>query len=225
MTEKYLLGLLAVIAVLLAALQPGFGFWMREEIGRSGMASADELHSENAALKAQLARREVAQYELPNFLKKTTIVEVYSRYPFGLKSEFLVNAGGKDGVRVGQPALFREVFVGIVTKVFDHAAIIETLFDARAKYAVRVGSKGINALLEGGNEPHLTLIANDAEIESGAAIYSAAPSIPYGLAIGTVKDLRVGRNGLFQEATVTAPYNIGEIRVLEIMTEYVPLGL
>ncbi len=220
MSGKYLLGFLTVIAVLLAALQPGFGFWVREGIQGGATVSADELRSENAALKAQLARREIAQYQLPDFPKKATLVEVYSRYPFGLKSELLVNAGEKDGMRVGQPALFHGMFVGVITRVFDHAATIETIFDARAKYAVRVGKKGVDALLEGGNEPHLTLIANGAEIESGAAIYSAAPSVPYGLAIGAVKEGRAGRSGLFQESTVTIPYGIGEIRVLEIMTEY-----
>ncbi|MBI2889106.1 MAG: hypothetical protein HYY10_04245 [Candidatus Liptonbacteria bacterium] len=225
MSEKYLIGFLVVIAVLLAALQPGFGFWAREGIQGGTAVPADELRSENAALKAQLARHEIAQYQLPDFLGKTTLVEVHSRYPFGLKNELLVNAGEKDGVRVGQPALFHGMFVGVVMKVFDHAAIIETIFDVRAKYAVRVGKKSFDALLEGGSEPRLTLIANSAEIESGATIYSAAPSVPYGLAVGTVKEGRAGRSGLFQESTIAIPYSIGEIRVLEIMTEHVPPSL
>lgn len=226
MSEKYLLGFLAAVALVLAVVKPGVGFWVREEVRGGGAVPADGIAgAQIAALKSQLARHEVAQYQLPDFPKKTMLVEVYSRYPFGLKSEFLVNAGEKDGVRTGQPALFRGVFVGVVTKIFDRAAIVEALFDARAKYAVRIGKKGVDALLEGGTTPHLTLIANDAEIEPGASIYSAAPSIPYGLPIGEVKDVRAGRNGLFQEAAVTMPYRIGEIRVLEIMTEHVPLVL
>lgn len=224
MPEKRILILLTVIVVGLAVLRPEVGFWIREKLQGVSEAPVSDLSAEVVALKAELARREIAQYKLPLRSERTVLAEVYSRYPFGVKHELLVNAGEREGVQVGQPALFRGVFVGSVTKVFARAAVVETLFDVRAKYAVRIGSKGVDALLAGGSEPRLTLIANDAAVSPGAAIVSAAPGVPYGLAIGTVREAHSGQNGLFQEASVAIPYSLGELRVLEIMTDYVPIS-
>jgi cell shape-determining protein MreC len=148
--------------------------------------------------------------------------EVYSRYPFGLKSEFLVNVGEADGVRAGQPALSGGVFVGSVVKAFARAALVQTLFDARAKYPVRIGKKGVDALLVGGGEPRLTLIANAAVLAEGDAVYTASPSLPFGLSVGVVGTVREGRDGLFREAEIALPYNPAEVRAVEIMTEYEP---
>jgi cell shape-determining protein MreC len=225
MSSKHLLIILTCIVLVLAFVRPGIGFKVRDAVQGNEVSLADGADAEIIMLKSQLARRELVAYQLPSPAKKTTRAEVYSRYPFGIKSEILVNVGDAEGIRVGQPARFREALVGVVTKVFSHAAVVETLFDARAKYAVRVGKKGVDALLEGGGEPHLTLIANGAEIASGVAVYAAAPSVPYGLAVGAVKEVRAGRNGLFQEATLTLPYNLSDVRVLEIMTDYSPPSL
>lgn len=224
MSEKHVFIFLTLVFVGLLFLRPQSGFSLRSFL--TGVSShSEELAAEVAVLKAEVDREGLLREQLASSTWRGVLAEVYSEYPFGLKDELLVNLGEAEGARVGQPVLFRSIFVGRVTKVFPHASVVGTLFDVRAKYPVRVGSKGVNALLVGGGDPRLTLIANDAKVEEKSSVSMAAPGLPYGLGVGSVGSVHTSRDGLFKEAEVQFPYNIGEIRVLEILTHYVPAVL
>ena len=222
MSEKHVLVLLTLVFMGLLFLRPQSGFSLRSFFDGSS-PPAEDLAAEVAVLRAEVDRERLLREQLATSTWRGVPAEVYSEYPFGLKHELLVNLGEEEGARVGQPALFRKMFVGRITKVFPHTSVIETLFDVRAKYPVRVGAQGVNALLVGGGEPHLTLIANDAKVEEKGSVYTASPTLPYGLNVGVVGTLHVSRDGLFKEAAVQFPYNIGEIRVLDVLISYVPL--
>lgn len=220
MSEKYILGTLTILILGLAVLRPQSAFTLRQFLEERGEAGGAE--AELTALKAEVARGTLVREQEASSISRGKTAEVYSEYPFGMKNEFLVNIGGRDGVKAGQPALFHGVFVGRVSKVFPQAALVETLFDTRTKYPVRVGVKGVDALLVGGNEPRLTLISNDAVLDPGEAIYLAAPSLPYGLGVGDTGQTQPTRDGLFKETQVHMPYNPGEIRVVQIPTDWDP---
>lgn len=221
MNEKYVLVLLAVMVLGLAIIRPDAGFRLRAFM-QGAPDFACGAGAELTALKTELARQSIFARESVRTESTGILAEVYSQYPFGSKSELLVNRGKEDGVQVGQPALFRKMFVGRVTKAFPRAALITTLFDARAKYSVRIGKEGTDALFVGGNEPRITLIANAAVLENGAAIYTATPLLPYGLAVGIMSGIHASREGLFQEAGVSFPYDIAQIRMLNIITSFTP---
>src|SRR5689334_2713591 len=58
--------------------------------------------------------------------QKGIVAPVYSRYPFNLKNEILIAAGGNDGVKVGDVALFQGSLLGSVEKVFSDSALVQT---------------------------------------------------------------------------------------------------
>lgn len=182
----------------------------------------------NESLNAEVAGLQQIKKNLPARSSVFLPVFVYSRYPFNFKNELLVNAGANQGIESGQTAVIVPnssassslILVGKVEKVFENVSLVQTIFDSRFQSAVRIGGSGTNALLKGGNEPELSLIPNDAKVANGDVVYSASPDFPYGLAIGSVGNIRISSNQLFQEADVETNYNPNELQSLEIIASH-----
>ena len=219
--ERIFLSILIFILVLLFLTHPiGVSLLGRTLFTKSGAAddSVNALQAENESLKAELARLEAVQAELPAPSKGLRRAEVYSRYPFGLKSELLIGTGERDGILLDQAVVSSGALIGKITNVFKETSLVQTIFDERWQSAVRVGHSGADALLVGGAQPKLTLIIKNASVKIGDVIYNAAPPFPIGLAIGEVKALSLSRDGLFNEAAVGVPYDVSRLRVISIFT-------
>jgi len=134
-------------------------------------------------------------------------VPVYSRYPFALKNELLIAAGEKDGVKVGDVALFQGSILGSIEKVYEDSALVQTVFDSRFKAPVRIGSSAANALLVGGPQPRLTLIPIDAAIGNDDQVYAASEGWPYGAALGVLEDMKKADDNIYRSATLRVLYD------------------
>ncbi len=134
-------------------------------------------------------------------------VPVFSRYPLNFKNEILVAGGEKEGIKVGDVALYQGAILGTVEKVFKDSALIRTIFDTRFKSPVRVGAEGADALLVGGVQPRLTLIPAAASVANNDTVYSAAEDMPYGIGIGAIQNLHDAPDSMFKDASLRLPYN------------------
>jgi len=144
-------------------------------------------------------------------------VPVYSQYPLNLKNEFSIAAGSADGIVAGNVALAHGFLVGVVEKTFEYSSIVQTVFDSRFQLPVRIGAAGADALLRGGNEPALTLIAANAAVSEGDEVYSAGSGMPYGVPLGALRSLHDASDKVFREASLAVPYNPGNIEQLTIL--------
>lgn len=144
-------------------------------------------------------------------------VHVYSQYPLNLKNQFSIAAGSLDGIAVGDIALSNGYLVGVVEKVFERSALVQTVFDKRFQSPVRIGAAGADALLRGGNDPELTLIPTNAAVEEGDEVYAAADGMPYGTVIGSLRGLHDSGDKVFREASLSVPYNAGSLEELTII--------
>src|SRR5581483_3409747 len=147
-------------------------------------------------LKAQLAILQNVESQLPGNSQNEIRAMVYSQYPFGFKNQIAVNAGSNEGVTLAKPATFQGIFVGTVQSVSAETSIIQTVFDPSFKMPIRIGTKGIDALLIGGALPKATSIAKNATISTGDIVYAAAPGFPYGMPIGTVAETNISSDNL-----------------------------
>jgi cell shape-determining protein MreC len=150
-------------------------------------------------------------------IQNGTTFPVYSRYPLNLKNEVLVAAGEKDGVKVGDTALFQGSILGSVEKVFHDSALVETIFDSRFKTPVRVGSLGVDALLVGGPEPQLTLISRNATVGENDEVYVAGAEFPYGAVVGSLRDLRNTADNIYRAATLRVFYNPASLNFVTLV--------
>ncbi|MCR4328165.1 MAG: hypothetical protein NUV53_01470 [Patescibacteria group bacterium] len=223
MSQKQVAWVFIIVTFGIAVFRPDVAFWLRAVIqGGGSVAVCSDERAELVVLKTELARYSVREEVMLPEKEKSLIAEVYSQYPFGLKNELLVNRGSNDGVQEGQPATFKNVFIGRVVKVFPRVSLIQTIFDVQSKYAVRIGAKGSDALLTGGTVPLLTLIPKDGQIAVGDAVYMASPMLPYGMPLGTLRILTKSRDGLFRESELDISYDLGEIRAVAIIVGYIP---
>ncbi len=144
-------------------------------------------------------------------------VPVYSRYPFNFKNELLIAAGEGQGIEVGDVALYQGSVLGSVEKVFKDSALVETIFDSRFKTPVRIGSRAADSLLIGGPEPQLTLIERSASVGENDAVYAAGEGWPYGIALGSLKDIKNNGDNIYRSATLRVFYNPASLQSVTIV--------
>lgn len=177
----------------------------------------DDLRSENIKLKTELARFQDIKSQLPLRSPESVVALVYSRYPFNFRNEMLVTVGVRDEILPDYPIIFDGFLIGKIDEVFEEFAKVKTIFDHRWQSAVRIGNRGVDALLTGGSKPRLTLIEKNAEVKAGDVVYNAAPDFPSGLPIAEVKDVELSSDQNFQEATLFFTYEINKVRTVLVL--------
>lgn len=220
--ERSLLGILTLLLAVLIFFPQPWILEFKKFLGSGGEEDVNSLIQENTALKSELAKLEEIKRQLPEWSPEYLVASVYSRYPFNLKNEFLINIGVNHGLKGGEAVIFEKMLIGQVDKVFENSALVRTVFDERWKQAVRIGRGGIDALLEGGNIPRATLIVKDAKVSQGDIVYNASPEFPYSLPIAEVKEMAVSKDQVFKEADLEFGHDISQIRVVSVLKNYVP---
>lgn len=138
----------------------------------------------------------------------------------------LAIAQGSDrGIEVGDIAVLPIVqrnptptLVGVVRDTASRSATVQTLSDPAWRTAVRIGTSSVDALLVGGLTPTLTLIAKGSPVAVGDPIISVDESLPYGMFIGTVAEVRDASDGVLREATIALPYALASLRGVQVMS-------
>jgi cell shape-determining protein MreC len=212
--RKWILGTLTFILIGAILFEPSYGWRLRQSLTPSGMAQGDTttLMSENASLKAQLAVLGAIAAQTPQESQNYIRAMVYSRYPLNFKNEVLVSVGARDGVATGTAVVFEGMFMGRVVQVFPSEALVQTVFDSGFQMPVRVSTSSYDALLRGGSYPQVASISKTAALQAGDVVYTAAPGLPYGLPIGEIVATSTSPDSLFEEATLSFPYDINDVQ-------------
>lgn len=222
--ENLFLGILAAGIIALVIWQPRATWWLQNFL-LSGLnrspVDINNLQTENLSLKSRLAVLDDIKNQLPTWSPQYVRAMVYSRYPFNLKNELLIDIGREDGIDPGEPVFFDEVLIGRVDKVFVNTSLVKTVFDAKWQSAVRIGSRGFEGLLVGGNDPRITLIDKKAEISAADPIYNAHKDFPYGAPVAEIKQIEPSSDQLFKEATLHFPYQMNDIRTVLVLKNHV----
>lgn len=181
-----------------------------------------KLRQENLILKSQIVELENFKIFKP-YLNLIKPAFVFSRYPFNLKSEILINLGSKDGVTINTPVVLLPIsendsnfiFIGKVINVLDKFSTVQTIFDPNLKLAVKI-STSTNALFIGGPKPAISLIPKNFNILKEEVVYVADINFPYGLIIGKINQVRP-QNDLFNEADLILPYDLNQINSVALI--------
>lgn len=224
---------LTLVLLFLIFLEPRWG-WQASNFLRSGMSSKSGMDTtmlaENQKLKAEIIRLEAIQDQAFWDSEDYISAVVFARYPFNLKSELLVDVKSEGGVRAGQAVLLayqagserQAILLGRVAKVFRESVLIETIFDPSWQSSVKIGKKGILALLKGGNEPRVTLIPKEAVISPGDVVYSVDPELPHTAVLGEIYDLSLSSDQVFQEGRLKLVYDFNDLKAVSILKNEPP---
>lgn len=121
--------------------------------------------------------------------------------------ELLIDRGDRDGIRVGDPVVVGEAFIGSVTATNAHRSTIRLLADPGTHIGVmRTGKPGIIGILEAdpGGGIVLIRIPRDSEIHAGTTIVTGTVNtgIPSGVPIGELASIQDDADGFFRHAVV-----------------------
>ena len=217
MTRKVFLGFLLLLLALLFLSSRFFNFKLDLTSFLNGFSQGPseskdgriaELEKENKNLKFQLLNQN---------LKKTGTVKVYSAYPFSNRGEIAIASGGINGVETGSAVTYGDnILVGKITKVFESMSIVTTIFNPSWKSAVRIGEHEIDALLQGGNEITITLIPIEADVHDGELVIAASQDLPYGLGVGTLKNIHTAPGNAFKEGLLEPSFRFKQLKDVSI---------
>lgn len=178
----------------------------------------EALRSENLALRAAEELRETFEALTPDLTKEGVPAEVFSSYPFNFRNVLSLSRGRDHGIRSGGAVVFRGALVGQITEVFERSSVVRTLYDPRFELAVRIGPRGaVDAILKGGTQPKITLIAKDAAVAAGDIVTTADPALPLGIAVGEVEEVIETPSAPFKEATLFLPYSLPALRFVSVL--------
>ncbi len=204
---------LIILIIIIAGTAYFADFFIKKEREKTENIS---LKQENRQLLAQIQKNHLFitdKNETDNF----RAVRVFSTYPFNIKNTITISGGKNDGIEENMTAtLGQDIFIGKVSKVFDDYSIVQTVFDPSWQMPVRIGISEVDGLLEGGNEPRVSLIEKSKPCIIGDVVYSASKDFSYGLKIGEVFSIKENPGGVFKEAVLKIPFNISELREINI---------
>jgi rod shape-determining protein MreC len=180
------------------------------------------LKQENENLKAQIQKSQSSIINCSSSIaygpSLLITAKVFSTYPFNVKNKITVNVGKKQDIKeMMVVAVGENLLVGQVVEIFENYSVIRTVFDPEWQLPVRIGREEVNGLLKGGNEPKVTLIEKEKAIQLGDIVYSASQEFLYGLKIGEVGEIKETSAGVFKEAVLKIPFNVGELREVQIL--------
>lgn len=172
----------------------------RVELGRA-LADRSELATENERLRALLGARE--QIGAPGLAAQ---VLYESRDRFARK--LVLDKGGRDGLKPGQPVVDEAGVVGQVTRVFAQSAELTLLTDKEQSIPVMLARNGLRGVAYGGSAPgtlELRFVPANADIAAGDVLVTSGLDglYPGGLPVARVATVERAAQDQFARIALT----------------------
>jgi cell shape-determining protein MreC len=176
-----------------------------------------DLELQNQSLRSEL---QMARLNLIPDAGTSLRAKIFATYPFNDRHAIFISKGTEHGVKTGAAALAAPgIFLGEVVRAEKTWSEIRTVFDGSRELPVRVGSAGAPGLLRGGSSVSVGMLDKSKKIALGDAVMLAKIGLPYGLKIGSVREIRAASGTVFNEAELALPYVLSELTEVLVIKE------
>lgn len=186
-----------------------------------------ELRKKNLELQAQKAALEQLGTEneelrrnldlLPRQERELIAASVIARDPSGLQNFFTLDKGSDQGVREGMAVIVEAgVLIGRVTQVFSDTSTVTLVTNQESVVNVETSKGAVRGVARGEHglnmkldmvEQGKNLIEGDGVVTSGlGGLY------PRGLLVGTISQIGLSEDKLFQQTLISSPVRIATLR-------------
>ncbi len=182
-----------------------------------------QLTTENAEIRRKLSETEI-QIEQGQKLDPKTYKLIASR-PIGVDRYLKIDKGINDGIKVGQPAVYKDNLVGRVVQSSEKGSSIMLTKDPDSKVAAfSIGKNGkAKGVLVGefGSELLFDKILHEEEIEIGDLVYSEGTEgyLPRGLVLGIVSEVINEEHEVFKKAKVKELFEVEDFDLVFVIQE------
>lgn len=204
-----------------------FGFiFATRRAGQENKALQEQLSlviSENANLRTKLAETEALMLQQQSLDPRT--YNLTATRPIGLDRNLKIDKGSEDGIKINQPVVFKENFLGQIVRVSEKGASVRLLTDPDSKIAVfSMGKSGsAKGILQGqfGNEAIMDKILHEEQISEGDLVYSEGTEgfLPRGLILGRVTKVEELKTQVFKQAKVVPIFDIRDLELVFVIQE------
>ena len=219
------------------------GMWMNDV--SSNFETLSELQKENEELQSKIdeltidnTRLRQEQYELERLRELYKLDENYSDYKkIGAHvianngsnwfTDFTIDKGSKDGIKVDCNVLAGSGLVGIVTEVGPNYAKVRSIIDDSSNISSMILSTSDTCIVRG----DITLAAdgrirfeklknNENEIEVGEQVVTSHVSVRFlqGLFIGYISEITVDSNNLTRSGYITPAVDFSQLQEVLVIT-------
>ena len=204
-------------------------------------SEVDKLRSENQSLRIALAKQQELEREIKALhdqfattsissrtLLPAHIVGIKSFIPgFSLPAEIILDQGEREGVRVGQMVLSRDIIIGRVTHVSTHASRVELTTKEGFSITAKTSKTGAIGIIKGKGSGVMVLDnvllsekleVNDIVMTKGSVNENGIGSPP-DLILGRVISLNKKASELFQSAEVVPLVDVTQLKTVFILSQ------
>jgi len=200
--------------------------WTGERNLRTTLAELSRLRAETAELRRtnQLLNAEVAALRqgsrllaaYPSLTDSAVLARVVAR-DLAQTHTLRLDRGSGDGIRVDGAVLAEGGLVGRVDRVLDHSCRVQLLTHPAAAAAAAIAGVPEEALLNGGDQPHLTGLPPYTKVPPDTPVLSTGSEgiYPAGLLFGSTLEAR--NDGLFTVVPIRLAANVSQVTVVLVL--------
>lgn len=189
------------------------------------------LQAQNVRLRTEVARFErlAAQLGEPVYQDFTALPAVVAARPIDtFRSQYIINRGARDGVSVGAPVVINgSTLVGFVVELSPQTAVFQLLLHPETAVPAEVVPSDqeennlAKGLLVGAHYTSvmLTTVPRDQRIAKGEFVVTLAHNhtLPAGLLVGTIGEIRSEESEAYQRATIDVPYDVDQLQAVAVL--------
>ncbi len=183
------------------------------------------LKAENAAQKQAINENEELRRNLellPREKFNLVGATIISRDTTGLLNTVTINKGSQNGAEVGMPVIVESgVLVGQVVEVFFTTSIIRLITHEESVVNSETTSNAVIGVTRGehGLSTKLDMVEQGKELKPGDGVVTSGlgGEFPRGLLIGTLGDVTLSEDKLFQQAKVVSPVQLEKLRFVFLL--------
>lgn len=189
------------------------------------------LLAENIRLKAELQdySRLKTQLGTPSFAEFRTVPVALAGRPLDtFQSKFLLSKGARDGLVLGAPLVVNSsALIGFIAELSETTAVGQLVLAPETTLAAQVAPTDADATLRATGLVRgqhytsllLTTVPRDVPLKADQAVVTEAKVgvVPFGLLLGTINSIQSSENDVYQEATLTLPYDVDQLRAAVVL--------
>jgi rod shape-determining protein MreC len=178
--------------------------------------------SENAYLRKKLSETEGFLTQQQSLGPQT--FNLAATRPIGISRYLLLDKGSDDGIKINQPVIYKDSFLGKIKEVDPKKSQVMLSSDPDFKTAGFVSSaegkaRGI-VLGQFGSEMLIDKVLHKEPLKKGDLVYTEGSEleIPRGLIVGQIAEINVQDNQVFKSAKVVPMFDAAELDVVFVIT-------